>query len=84
VVAVVVKHVVVRTIFGKMRGERNRKNPVLMRLSGLGASDGQGSAYTHPNHPRYQLRYTRMLNFRTADVILAAGNTRRAAFAAAA
>jgi len=31
-----------------------------MRLSGLGASDGQGNAYTLPKHPRYQLRYTRI------------------------
>ena len=48
-----------------------------MRVSGFGASAGQGSAYTHPNHPRYQLRYTRyqlrytrILNFASADDII--------------
>lgn len=70
VIAVVVKHVVVRPIFGEMQGKRRNKNPASMRLSGLGTSAARRSAYTLPNHPRYQLRYTRMLNCTFADAII--------------
>ena len=53
-----------------MQEEKKRKNPVFMRFSGLGASAVQRSAYTLPNHPRYQLRYTRILNYAPTDDII--------------
>ena len=78
VVAVVVKHVVVRTIRGELQGQEISKNPAFMRLSGPNTSAGQGTAYTHPNQARYQLRYTRILNFVFADGILSRKSTKPA------
>ena len=45
---------------------RQRKKPAnvgAVRLSGIGAGRGPDTGAALPNHPRYQLRYTRIFDF---------------------
>jgi hypothetical protein len=44
---------------GEFPAEENPENTGAARLSGIGAGRGSDTGAALPNHPRYQLRYTR-------------------------
>jgi len=52
---------------------RQREKPAnrgAARLSGIGAGRGPDTGAALPNHPRYQLRYTRLFDFRFQKISL--------------
>ena len=66
--------VVIPVVKGDFAGSfRRREKPVNIgaaRLSGIGAGRGPDTGAALPNHPRYQLRYTRIFDFCFLEISL--------------
>ena len=69
---------VVKGVFAaSFRQRRKPANIGAARLSGIGAGHGSDTGAALPNHPRYQLRYTRILFYFTTKPAQNKGNFSR-------